>query len=179
VRRAPPARARALPDVLYPTWRIRISGPAELTRFARRNEATTVRSRHYVRRGDRPVLAYAPTYKAMGIAAGFAGSTALCVVEWSPDELIGWAMEVHALDLTTGRPTPDTRSPELLESLMMLLSYGNNGWADWFAKQRSAELLGEIKTRHELNPDIIIGYAVAHGANDNEIRNLSALIQHA
>jgi hypothetical protein len=170
-------RMRAL--VLYPTWRIRIDGSAELDRFAGRHEAATVRSRHHVRPGDRPVLAYAPTYTAMSVAAGIAGSTALCVVEWSPEELIGWAMEVHALDLTTGEPTPDTRSPELLESLLMLLSYANNGWGDAFGKQRAAELLDQIKTRHELDPHIIIGYAVAHGAGDSEIRNLSALIQQA
>jgi hypothetical protein len=112
------------------------------------------------------------------MAATYARRSSLCVIEGSADLLLGWAMEVQALDLTTGETTPDTRSAEIRESLAHLVVSGNNGWADSYGKRMAQQILGDIRDRGELDRALIVGHAVAHHASEHAVRRLDQLIQH-
>jgi hypothetical protein len=162
--------------VLYQTLHDLDSCPSSLVRFTQQNRRATLRSRV---RGfhSGPVLAYLPSYRGVEIAANYARGSSLCVIEGSLDPLLGWAMEVQALDLTTGETTPDTRSAEMRESLAHLVVSGNNAWADSYGKRMAQHILRDLRDRGELDRDLLVGHVVAHHASDRAMKILDRLIQ--
>lgn len=148
------------PLLVTPTQQQWQAGPDVIKRFARAYEATTSRGRGAQFR-QRPVLAYVPNYGDMYLAASYARNSALAVVESHTAPLIGWAMEVQAVDLTTGAVTADSRSPEQRQELERIHGYGNNGWTRGFGADRSASILEELLRQDAIDTDIVVGHGRA------------------
>lgn len=152
------------------------AAPTALRQFAGLHTATTANSRQHVD-GQGPVLAYVPDYKTMEIATRYARNSSLCVVESSLTPLVGWAIEMGAVDLLTGSVTPETRSQQLKKDLERLVFYGNNGWGDRFGKQQAQRILADINSRGELDSAIILGHMLAHGASPRALQSLETLMK--
>ena len=162
------------PRLVTPEKRVQLSGPEPLVRFAKRYESVTPRGRGGSGRSV-PVLAYAPTYSSFELAARIADGSSLCVVEWPSDPMLGWAVQMEALDLTTGQVTPDNRSPELIELLDHLHFCGNNGWGDQFGRERARQLLPEILKLE--TPGAVLAYMLARGSFAASVQNLRQIIK--
>jgi hypothetical protein len=163
------------PLLVTPTqlqWRI---GPEIVQVFANRFEATTPRSAR-ARFGHRPVLAYVPDYDTFHLAAGYARDSALAVVEADSDPVVGWAMEVGALNLITGEPTGDTRSEVQREEFERIHFYGNNGWTNGFGNNQLRRILMELQTKGLLNRGLLLGCMLAKGHNGRALTRLSKII---
>ncbi|WP_156725794.1 hypothetical protein [Streptomyces apocyni] len=155
-------------------WR---SGPDVIGHFADTYDATTSRGR-VPHTSQRPVLAYVPDYGDMHLAASYARNRALAVVESRAEPLIGWAMEVQAVDLTTGAVTVDTRSPEQRRELERIHDYGNNGWTRGFGADRSTFILGGLLGQDGIDGDIVLGYMVARGHDGRSVARLAKIIEN-
>jgi hypothetical protein len=163
------------PLLVTPTqsqWRM---GPEIVRVFANRFEATTPRSAR-ARFGHRPVLAYVPDYDTFHLAAGYARDSALAVVEADSDPVVGWAMEVGALNLITGEPTEDTRSEVQREEFERIHFYGNNGWTNGFGNNQLRRILMELQTKGLLNRGLLLGCMLAKGHNGRALTRLSKII---
>ncbi|MGW5768782.1 hypothetical protein ACWEVY_06500 [Streptomyces longwoodensis] len=172
------ARAlRSQPLLVTPTQQQWQAGPDVIRRIAHIYEATTNRSRGAQFR-QRPVLAYVPDYGDMNLAASYARNSALAVVESQTTPLIGWAMEVQALDLTTGATTPDSRTPEQRHELDRIHGYGNNGWTRGFGADRSASILSGLLSQDGIDVDIVVGYMVARGHDARSVARLTKIIDN-
>jgi hypothetical protein len=88
-------------------WKLRTKNSFTVRENA--HSATTLRSGRSFRHSG-PVLAYVPDYEMMDLATEVASDASLAVVETIEYPLMGWAMEVRAIDLVTGEDTPDTRT---------------------------------------------------------------------
>ncbi|MFJ8107808.1 hypothetical protein [Streptomyces sp. NPDC096132] len=165
------------PLLVTPTQQQWQAGPDVIRRFARTYEATTSRGRGAQFR-QRPVLAYVPDYGDMYLAASYARNSALAVVESHTAPLIGWAMEVQAVDLTTGAVTADTRSPEQRQELERIHGYGNNGWTRGFGADRSASILEDLLRQDAIDTDIVVGHMVAHGHDKRSVARLMKIIDN-
>ncbi|MFD5858715.1 hypothetical protein [Streptomyces chartreusis] len=166
------------PVLVTPTKQQRHSGPAVIRSFAQTYEATTSRSRGAQFR-QRPVLAYVPDYGDMELATSYAHNSVLAVVESRTHPLLGWAMETQAVDLTTGSPTADTRSPEQRRELESIHDYGNNGWTKGFGADMSAAVLSDLLRQDGIDKDVIVGYMVARGHDQHSIARLAKIIDSA
>jgi hypothetical protein len=164
------------PLLVTPTQQQWQAGPDVITRFARTYEATTSRS-HGARFRQRPVLVYVPDYGDMYLAASYARDSALAVVESRIAPLIGWAMEVQVVDLTTGAVTVDIRSPEQCQELERIHGYGNNGWTRGFGADRSASILSGLLRQNGIDADIVLGYMVARGHDERSVARLKKIIE--
>jgi len=162
------------PRLVTPEKRVQLSGPEPLVRFAKRYNSVTPRGRG-ASGAPGPTLAYVPDYPSFERAARLARGSSLCVVEWPSDPMLGWAVQMEALDLTTGQVTPDHRSPELIELLDHLHSYGNNGWAGGFGRDRARQLLPEILKLE--TPGGVLAYMLARGAFATSVQNLRQIIK--
>jgi hypothetical protein len=147
----------------------------EITRFAGTYSATTPRSsRRWDHRGA--VLAYVPDFDAMNLAMSLAHGSSLVVVETREYPLIGWAVEVGAVNLVTGAATPDTRTADQRIELKRVHSYGNNGWARGFGQEQAKVVLRDLLGELGASKDIILGYMVAQGQGRDAIARLDKLI---
>lgn len=148
-----------------------------LAALVRSADQVTRRSRQGAgaRRG-RVVLALYATPHVMELAVSAAGPDgALCAVEGIRHELLGWAQDLGAADLRTGRPTPDTRSAALKADIDRLAFVGNNGWGDEYGKRDAVQILGEAAGRGELDPAVVLGAMIARGASGYAVERLARL----
>lgn len=164
------------PLLVTPTQQQWQAGPDVIRQFVQTHEATTSRSRSAGFR-QRPVVAYVPDYGDMYLAASYARDSVLAVVESRTAPLIGWAMEVHAVDLATGAVTADTRSPHQRSELERIDGYGNNGWTRGFGADRSASILDGLLRQDGIDADIILGHMVARGHDGRSIAHLKKIIE--
>ena len=146
-----------------------------ITRFANAHSATTLGSGRSFRHSG-PVLAYAPDYEMMDLATEVASDASLAVVETIEYPMIGWAMEVHAIDLVTGEVTPDTRTESQRRELDQVYFYGNNGWSPAFDRERATTVLRPLLSEPGMTKDIVLGHMIAKGANGKGIARLAKLI---
>lgn len=123
-----------------------------------------------------PVLAFLPDEAAVEYAVQLASGSALCVLDYGHPAMHGWAVEVGALDLTTGQPVPGERPAELLEALEALLSAGNNGWTG-FGQRDARRILDGLRAAGLLDRDLVRGYLVAHGKGHRAVDGLAQLLQ--
>jgi len=98
-----------------------------------------------------PVFVHHPTRRAMRAAQDMALS-AICVWEHPSDPVLGWAGQVHAVDLVTGQPTRSAAA--LAEHLDRLLFAGNNGYADRPGARDARHILAELRDEDLLGEDI-------------------------
>jgi hypothetical protein len=123
-------------------------------------------------RGDHPsqqpgwfrqglVLVYVPGYDTAHLAAGYVLGASLAVVESISHPLRGWAMEVSALNIFTGKTTPDLRSDQQREQLERIHWYGNNGSATGFGKDQATRVLTQMKQHGLLDTGVVLGHLVA------------------
>jgi hypothetical protein len=137
-------------------------------------ERATVRSPGTVSgRIGRPVIAYVPYEDAMCLAHRHARNAALCVVEAAEFRLHGWAREVHAENLLTGKVLP-ALDPAVAKVLDRLMLYANNGWGDQFGRDRAGNLLSDL--RPHVDRAEVLGYVTARDASDNGIKNLQKIM---
>jgi hypothetical protein len=86
----------------------------------------------------------------MDLAIRCARGSHLAVVETVACPLLGWAMEVGAVDLAADAVTADTRSDEARGLLDGIHFYGNNGWGPDFDKRQASRLLADLRDRGEV-----------------------------
>lgn len=128
-------------------------------------------------RERRVVLALYASPHVMEIAIAAVGADgALCAMEGTRDELLGWAYEVAALDLRAGSSTEDQRSERLKADLERLAFVGNNGWADEYGKRDAVRILRDVASRRELDTGVVLGTMLARGAHGDAIERLRKLI---
>jgi hypothetical protein len=141
---------------------------------------------HFYRRSPpqdstaRAVLAYVPQAESLGISARAAGSGALCVVEAFTFPVRGWAREVGAVDLVTGKPaTPWSGAAR--KALDRIAFYGNNGWGSAFDRSHTSHALSELAATGDLDEDEVVAAQVARGRGltSSSIRQLRKLIAAA
>jgi hypothetical protein len=155
-----------------------LTGDSAIGRIAKAVESVTPRSHSGVY-GPRSVLVHSPGAKEMHLAMTYAEGGAIAALEWPSDKLIGWAIEVGALNLRTGAVTEDTRTDEQREWLEHLLFVGNNGWGDTYGKRDARSILGSMKQAGCLDRDLILGHMMAHRQGEGSIKTLAELISKA
>ncbi|MFF4989724.1 hypothetical protein ACFY19_21210 [Streptosporangium saharense] len=166
-------REGASPLLVTPTQNQWHAGVESITWFARTYSATTPRSSHQrVGSGPGPVLAYVPDFDTLHLAARCAQGSTLAVVETEETPLIGWAMEVGAINLLTGEVTPDTRSSDQRELLERVHRNGNNGWTSGFGRDQTLRALRGVYGRDGLTKDIILGAMAAKGHRGKAVDRL-------
>lgn len=168
-------KQRATPLLVTPTQSQWNAGVESITRFARRYPATTPRSRRVAKSGG-PVLAYVPDYESLYLASTYARGSSLAVVETIQFPLIGWAMELGALNLLTGEPTPDVRSDHQRAELERVNFYGNNGWTRGFGASQASRVLSDVLRQDHLSADVIVGTMLGKGHNGDAVERLRKLI---
>jgi hypothetical protein len=152
------------------------SAPEALQTFYRPGQVQSIKGKWVG--GGGPILAWLPTFDAFVEATRKAGA-AICAVEHPDSPLSGWAIATRAIDLGTGGPTPDTRSPEIAELLDHLVFAGNNGWTDSPGKRDARRLLAELKSAGALDEGLVIGHVIASGASRIGVRQLETLLRQA
>ena len=168
------AHPNSQPLLITPVRHQQSAFPA-ITRFANTHTAITLgRGRSFRHSG--PVLAYVPDYEMMDLATEVASDASLAVVETIEYPMIGWAMQVHAIDLVTGKVTPDTRTESQRRELDQVYFYGNNGWAPPFDRERAASVLQPLLTESGMSKDIVLGHMIAKGASGKDTVRLARLI---
>lgn len=111
------------------------AGHGVISGFARK--ATIVTNRSGSASGPTLVPdAREPRLVAGGMQCAIGAS--LVVVENPYFPLEGWAMQLGAIDLTSGEPSQDTRTTEQVEEIAMMVDQGYNGWRS-LPGNRSAE----------------------------------------
>ncbi|MEV6986508.1 hypothetical protein AB0M95_35340 [Sphaerisporangium sp. NPDC051017] len=153
------------------------AGVDSITWFANTYPATTPRSSG--RRagvGQGPVLVYVPDFDTLHMAASYARSYCLAVVETASTPLIGWAMETEAINLLTGEVTPDIRSDSQREVIERVHFYGNNGWTRGFGRDQTKRILRETYGRDGLTRDIVLGAMAAKDHNGKALNRLGELL---
>jgi hypothetical protein len=146
-----------------------------ITRFANTHSATTLRSGRSFRHSG-PVLAYMPDYEMMDLATEVASDASLAVVETIEYPMMGWAMQVRAIDLVTGEVTPDTRTDAQRRELDQVFFYGNNGWAPALDRERATSVLQPLLGEPGMSKDIILGHMIAKGASGKGVAQLAKVI---
>jgi hypothetical protein len=146
-----------------------------ITRFANTHSATTLRSGRSFRHSG-PVLAYVPDYEMMDLATEVASDASLAVVETIEYPMVGWAMEVRAIDLVTGEVTPDTRTDSQRRELDRVFFYGNNGWAPAFDRERATGVLLPLLGEPGMSKGIVVGHMIAKGASGKGVARLAKVI---
>jgi hypothetical protein len=113
----------------------------------------------------------------MQLAIHLADGAALVAVEWGADPLVGWAMEVGAVDVRTGEVTEDTRTDLQRDRLEQLRFVGSsNGWTDNYGKRDARRLLDEMREAGALDREVILGYMIAGGMSRSAVAQLASLI---
>lgn len=146
-----------------------------MVRFADAHSATTLRSGRSFRHSG-PVLAYVPDYEMMDLATEVASDASLAVVETIEYPMMGWAMQVRAIDLVTGEVTPDTRSDSQRRELDQVFFYGNNGWAPASDRERATVVLQPLLREPGMSKDIVLGHMIAKGVSGKGIARLARVI---
>ena len=152
------------------------AGTRSITWFAQKFAATTPRSKQ-LSSFHGPVLAFVPDYETMNLAAHYAKGSSLAVVESDPHPLVGWAMEVKALNLLTGEVTPDPRTEDQRNELDRIHFYGNNGWASGFGRDQATRVLRDLLKSGDIKSEIVLGYMLAKGHSHKSIDGLAVLIK--
>lgn len=166
------AQQGARPVLVTPTQSQWDCGVKIITRFAQQYAALTPRSKGFAKG---PTLAYVPDYEGMELAANVARSSSLAVVETVSYPLLGWAMEVGALNLLTNEPTPDTRTDSQRKLLDRIHFYGNNGWTTGFGKNQTTRILQDTNAEG-MACDVILGSMVAKGHGKKAIERLGVIV---
>ncbi|MFC4859390.1 hypothetical protein [Actinophytocola glycyrrhizae] len=158
------ARSVLLTDTFGVDDEISAIGPYQRgsTYFSARNGGPATRG---------PVLVYRPTRRLLKVAQGMALS-AICVWELVPP-VLGWAGQVHALNLSTGQTT--VPHPALADHLDRLVWAGNNGYHDKPGRRDARRILGEIADQGLLDQDISSALA-AHGLSTSALDNVDKFI---
>lgn len=164
------------PILVTPTQHQWNAGTRRITWFANNLPATTPRSKQ-ASSFRRPALAFVPDYETMELAMRYANGSSLAVIETRTSPLIGWAMEMKALDLVTSEVTPDTRSEYERDELERLHFYGNNGWSSGFGKDQGTRILRDLIRESDTTPAVILGYMLAKGHSSDAITGLAKLIR--
>lgn len=172
------ARSQGRPPLLVTYSRTSLEqAPEQVRRFAARYACVTV---HGPQGGGRdvPTVVFTATLAALSLGVARAhGSLLVPVASGEPDQgLLGWALEVAALDLTTGLPTPDTRSEAVRTSLPKLLALGGTGWSGGADRDAALMELDALAQVEALDPEVVCGFMLAHGKHDVAVRNLWALV---
>ncbi|MEV7374491.1 hypothetical protein AB0O51_26870 [Streptomyces sp. NPDC090301] len=150
-------------------------GPDAIRKFAATSDTVTSRGKKPSGHG-RAVLAYLPRYRDMYRALPYARDGALAVVEFGSDPLIGWAMETHAVNLEDDQTTLETWTPPQRSLLEYVHRNGNNGWANGFGAENAASQLREL-IAGGVDQDIILGFMVARGHDEESLERLAAIIK--
>lgn len=169
-------RQEAQPLLLTPTKQASTAGPDVIRRFAAKYPTTTPRSSRPDRGRGGPVLAYVPDYDMMQLAATYARNSSLAVVESATHPLVGWAMEVGALNLFTGETTRNAWTESQRADLERIHFYGNNGWTRGFGQDQATQILRDLREEGSLTPEFILGSMVAKGHHGEAIEQLSEII---
>jgi hypothetical protein len=148
---------------------------AAMAAFANTHSATTLRSGRSFRHSG-PVLAYMPDYEMMDLATEVASDASLAVVETIAYPMMGWAMQIRAIDLVTGEVTPDTRTDSQRRELDQVFFYGNNGWAPAFDRERATGVLQSLLGEPGMSKGIVVGHMIAKGASGKGVARLAKLI---
>jgi len=146
-----------------------------ITRFTNTHSATTLRSGRSFRHSG-PVLAYMPDYEMMDLATEVASDASLAVVETIEYPMMGWAMQVRAIDLVTGEVTPDTRTDAQRRELDQVFFYGNNGWAPALDRERATSVLQSLLGEPGMSKHIVLGHMIAKGASGKGVAQLAKVI---
>ncbi|MCX2182662.1 hypothetical protein KV205_19315 [Streptomyces sp. SKN60] len=117
-----------------------------------------------------------PRYRDMHRALPYARDGALAVVELKSDPLIGWAMETHAVNLVDGQTTLESWNPAQRTRLEDIHSYGNNGWSRGFGADGAERVLPDLLAGG-VGRDIILGFMVARGHDEDSVERLAAIIE--
>lgn len=127
-----------------------------------------------------PVLALYPDFAAMDWAMRRLRGGPVCVIEsgngprWVP----GWAMELQALDLSTNEVTPDPRSTDGRNLWGQLDLFKQNGYAGMPDEASTRRLLRDVRDADpDLTPGDIAGIALARGASDYGVKNLTKYLE--
>ncbi len=171
-------QARSLelaPLLVTPTQSQWSAGADSIRWFAQTYTATTPRSAR-VGSSRSAVLLYVPDYGTFHHGVNQARDGAVVVVESVSHPLLGWAVEVEALNLVTGERTADYREPELREQLDRLHWYGNNGWTRGFGRDQAIRILEEMRQQGHFDPQIVLGYMLAKGHHGKAVDRLAELI---
>lgn len=169
------AQQDATPLLVTPT-RHQQQGSDPIADFGRSYKATTSQSdRAHNHRG--PVLAYVPGYREMELATRYARGSSLAVIESVSCPLIGWAMEVGAVNLHTGEVIEDIRTAQQREDLDRIHFYGDNGWAPRHDRTQVAGILRDLIPQPGMTADVILGYMVARGHGGDAVGRLSNVIE--
>jgi hypothetical protein len=108
----------------------------------------------------------------MHLAMGAARGGSLTVVEYPTTPLLGWALEVGAINLLTGVRTPDSRSEQVRQYLDHLHLAGNHGWADAPGERDAKRILKNLRDTHSLDLDLITGSMLARGMSAAALQRL-------
>jgi len=100
-------------------------GDGPMAQLAKLGKVATYRSP--VGRGA--TLAHMANIRLLATAMGTAAEHSLVATEIPSVPLEGWAMAMGAVDLSTGEPTPDTRTDDQREMLETFVDQLYNGWA--------------------------------------------------
>jgi len=168
-------RSHAEPGVVATDLDPLRQGPPALVAFAKTYPVSTPKVRA-LPSGSRPVLAWAPDYESLTLAATATGGSLLVVVQTAKPSLLGWAMHTQAVDLTTMSVTVDTRSAAVLADLERLKWAGNNGWTDEAGRQQAQQILQALAGRDELDRDVVLGTMLAMGVHHKNLARLDKLI---
>lgn len=129
-------------------------------------------ARHGGPRTRGPVLAFRPTRKLVTVAQRMA-LAAICVWESTPP-VLGWAGQVHAINLSTGQTTvPD---PALADLLGKLVWAGNNGYHDEPGQRDARRILGEMADQGLLDQDVPSAL-LAHNFSVAALDNIDKIIK--
>lgn len=165
------ARQHGITPLILAPSRHDVGTGTPLEHLAGRYETTTPRG-NAPARGPRAVLCWFPDHKTMHLAMRSASGGSLTAVEYPTTPLLGWAIEVVACNLTTGEPTPDSRSASTRELLDRLHFAGNNGWADAPGQRDARQILGQLRASGDLDVGLVVGAMLARGASEAALKRL-------
>jgi len=149
------AAARGLQPVLVTDEKGGTHGAAHFAPFRSGRHASPRGSGVTVQPGA--VIAHVPGRpQTLELATRLAHGNALVLVDHpSPWLKAGWAAMLGAQNLDTGQTEPPL-SPALLDRLHELESYGNNGYARGFGRDRASQILQKMHAEDLLDRDVVL-----------------------
>lgn len=168
------AAARGLSAILVTDQKGEYHGKALFEPFRAGRHASPRSSGVAVRPGA--VIAHVPTPAALELAMRLARGNALVVVEHpSPWRLAGWAAMFDAQNLLTGlKESP--LSPDVLNNLQALATYGNNGYANGFGRNGARRLLSEMHDAGQLDRDLVLSALITFDISADALEVIAKLI---
>ncbi|MFD5248451.1 hypothetical protein ACFWIW_28190 [Amycolatopsis sp. NPDC058340] len=123
------------------------------------------------------VIAHVPGRpQTLELATRLARGNALVLVDHpSPWLKAGWAAVLGAQNLDTGQTEPSL-PPALVDRLNELVSYGNNGYARGFGRDRARQILQEMHAENQLDRDVVLSALSTFDTSSRALDAIDSLI---